>query len=255
MQLIIIASIHQPSTATFQLFDKLLLLSGGQTCYFGPVANIEGYFGNIGFEIPAYTNPAEHLLDLVSADFHGDSRETSQIQQAWSQAANNESTLSQINESTHTSDQEQQRRVLSPEELVSRRPGLISITLSLLHRSLIKSYRDVVAYGIRILMYMGLAIMMGTVWLRLSTSQESIQPFVNAIVRLLYPSFNTIYLGTDISGLDIVLRLSFHVLHGSSLCSSISRRSSNLYQRAREWAVWRDSIHHRQLSDRTALFM
>lgn len=31
-------------------------------------------------------------------------------------------------------------------------------------------------------MYMGLAIMMGTVWLRLSPNQEHIQPFVNAIV-------------------------------------------------------------------------
>ncbi|QKX61298.1 uncharacterized protein TRUGW13939_08446 [Talaromyces rugulosus] len=181
-KLIIIASIHQPSTATFQLFDKLLLLSGGQTCYSGPVASIESYFGDIGFEIPAYTNPAEHLLDLVSADFHGDSGETRQIQQAWSQAANNDSTLSKINKPIQNPDRQQQKNlILSAEELVSRRPGLISITFSLLHRSWIKSYRDVVAYGIRILMYMGLAIMMGTVWLRLSTSQESIQPFVNAI--------------------------------------------------------------------------
>ncbi|CRG87425.1 ABC transporter G family member 5 [Talaromyces islandicus] len=180
-KLIIIASIHQPSTTTFQLFDKLLLLSGGQTCYFGPVASIENYFGKIGFEIPAYTNPAEHLLDLVSYDFHGGSGKTIQIQKAWSQAANNDSTLSNINESIQNPEQQQQQRVLAAEELVSRRPGLISITLSLLHRSWIKSYRDVVAYGIRIFMYMGLAIMMGTVWLRLSTTQESIQPFVNAI--------------------------------------------------------------------------
>lgn len=35
------------------------------------------------------------------------------------------------------------------------RPGVPSITLSLLHRLFIKSYRDVVAYGIRIVMYMG----------------------------------------------------------------------------------------------------
>jgi hypothetical protein len=147
------------------------------------VASIESYFGDIGFGIPAYTNPAEHLLGLVSADFHGDSGKTSQIQQAWSQAANNDSTLSKINGPIQNPDQQQQKNlILSAEELVSRRPGLMSITFSLLHRSWIKSYRDVVAYGIRILMYIGLAVMMGTVWLRLSTSQESIQPFVNAIV-------------------------------------------------------------------------
>jgi len=29
-RLVVIASIHQPSTATFELFDKLVLLSGGK---------------------------------------------------------------------------------------------------------------------------------------------------------------------------------------------------------------------------------
>lgn len=51
----------------------------------------------------------------------------------------------------------------------------------LLHRSFIKSYRDVMAYGIRIAMYFGLAILMGTVFLRFNTQQEYIQPFTNAI--------------------------------------------------------------------------
>jgi len=41
-------------------------------------------------------------------------------------------------------------------------PSFAVIVLALLHRSFIKSYRDVVAYGIRFAMYTGLAIMMGT---------------------------------------------------------------------------------------------
>lgn len=56
-----------------------------------------------------------------------------------------------------------------------------SIVFTLIHRSFIKSYRDIVAYGLRIAMYLGLAIMMGTVWLRLSASQSNIQSFTNAI--------------------------------------------------------------------------
>ena len=59
--------------------------------------------------------------------------------------------------------------------------------LTLLHRSFVKGYRDLTAYWIRVAMYMGLAIMMGTVWLRLSTTQAHIQPFINAIVSL-FPS-------------------------------------------------------------------
>jgi hypothetical protein len=35
------------------------------------------------------------------------------------------------------------------------RPGPVKITTALLHRSFIKSYRDIVAYGIRIVMYLG----------------------------------------------------------------------------------------------------
>ena len=55
------------------------------------------------------------------------------------------------------------------------------VLMTLVHRAFVKSYRDVVAYGIRIAMYTGLAIMMGTVWLRLHTEQDDIQPFINAI--------------------------------------------------------------------------
>jgi len=36
-------------------------------------------------------------------------------------------------------------------------------------------------------MYTGLAIMMGTVWLRLGADQEHIQPFINTIVGPPYP--------------------------------------------------------------------
>lgn len=154
-QLIIIASIHQPSATTFELFDKLILLSRGKTCYFGPVENIKDYFNKTGHPIPAFTNPAEFLLDLVSADFASD-KETAQehlkrIQSAWTsseEAAAMESEIGRLVKSAEKGEQH-----LSTEGL--SRPALPLVILSLLHRSFIKSYRDVVAYGIRILMYLG----------------------------------------------------------------------------------------------------
>ncbi len=45
--LIVIASIHQPSTATFRLFDNVLLLSQGRTVYQGSVM-CEDYFKRAG---------------------------------------------------------------------------------------------------------------------------------------------------------------------------------------------------------------
>ncbi|PHH69070.1 hypothetical protein CDD82_98 [Ophiocordyceps australis] len=63
----------------------------------------------------------------------------------------------------------------------TNKPAKMSVTMTLMHRSFVKSYRDIVAYGIRLAMYTGLAVMMGTVWLRLDPTQASIQPLVNAI--------------------------------------------------------------------------
>ncbi|KAJ6134765.1 hypothetical protein N7523_001087 [Penicillium sp. IBT 18751x] len=179
--IIIIASIHQPSTTTFQLFDKLLLLSGGRTCFFGPVSNVDSYFMSIGHPIPINTNPAEYLLDIVSSDFGGAKEQAQQrvteIQNAWSNSIEAETINGQVSGQTRHAEKEAQR--ISTEDLA--RPSSLRIICALLHRSFIKSYRDVVAYGIRIVMYLGLAIMMGTVWLRLRPSQEYIQPYVNAI--------------------------------------------------------------------------
>ncbi|RAQ47403.1 ABC transporter [Aspergillus flavus] len=172
--LIIIASIHQPSTTTFQLFDNLLLLSGGKTCYYGPVSDVPSYFENIGCPIPSNTNPAEYLLDAVSSDFTVHEGQVEKIQTSWTQSAE----YAALSKQPQNPD-EKDIRTMSIDEL--SRPGIPRITMSLLHRLFIKSYRDVVAYGIRIVMYLGLAIMMGTVWLRLHTSQEYIQPFINAI--------------------------------------------------------------------------
>ncbi|CAI7657280.1 unnamed protein product [Penicillium pancosmium] len=179
--IIIIASIHQPSTTTFQLFDKLLLLSAGRTCYFGPLTGIDGYFREIGHPIPGSTNPAEFLLDIVSSDF-GNAKDVAQervqlIQHSWAQSMEADAISRQIFDRFSTAEKDEGR--VDVEDIA--RPGSIRITGALLHRSFIKSYRDVVAYGIRIVMYLGLAIMMGTVWLRLQPTQESIQPFVNAI--------------------------------------------------------------------------
>ncbi|OJZ91929.1 hypothetical protein ASPFODRAFT_121450 [Aspergillus luchuensis CBS 106.47] len=180
--LIIIASIHQPSTTTFQLFDKLLLLSSGKTCYFGPVTEVPTYFDSIGYPLPMNTNPAEFILDLVSSDFAGSTHAMSKdqvqrIHASWTESPNAAALTEQVSQRTVLS--EKQPAKFDMDEL--SRPGILSITLTLLHRSFIKSYRDVVAYGIRIVMYLGLAIMMGTVWLRLHTEQSYIQPFINAI--------------------------------------------------------------------------
>ncbi|EPS38778.1 hypothetical protein H072_7486 [Dactylellina haptotyla CBS 200.50] len=175
--LIVICSIHQPSTSTFNLFDTLYLLSRGKLCYAGPLTETSSYFSTLGYEIPHFYNPAEYLLDLINVDFAQDKtaaeEQLQKIQTSWQSSGS----LKQISEKIATCQEEKKEVVLEAQ----RTRSMMLLPFILLHRSFVKSYRDVFAYGVRIAMYLGLAIMMGTVWLRLSTHQDSIQPFVNAI--------------------------------------------------------------------------
>lgn len=187
LQLIVIASIHQPSTSTFNVFDKLLLLSGGKTHYFGPLRAVTPYYESIGHPVPVHMNPAEFLLDQVNVDFAPDKAEAQNqllaMQQSWAHSVMAEQLSNIIG--YNKSQQERAGAGAVEMEVAEKKPSFLSLVLTLLHRSFIKSHRDVVAYGVRMAMYLGLAIMMGTVWVRLRTEQEYIQPYINAIVGFL----------------------------------------------------------------------
>jgi hypothetical protein len=79
--------IHQPSTATFELFDKLLLLSSGKMYLSSLVSKVKLYFNSIGFAMPSQTNPVEFVLNLTNMDFNSDVQacqiRTTQIQNSW----------------------------------------------------------------------------------------------------------------------------------------------------------------------------
>ncbi|CDF34030.1 unnamed protein product [Chondrus crispus] len=65
----VIATIHQPSSQMFALFDHILLLAAGRVAYFGPPAKVVEYFQGIGFPFPTHAyNPADYILELVIDD-------------------------------------------------------------------------------------------------------------------------------------------------------------------------------------------
>lgn len=174
--LLVITSIHQPSTAIFVMFDRLLVLSQGSTVYNGLASDIEPYFSSCGFPLPLHTNPAEFIMTLVNVDF---------IQRSFDGDTPADVVLSSDARlrQEHAILQNIGRFDEKGHELVVAGGGssYLSILAALVGRALIKSYRDIIAYGIRIAMYTALAIMMGTIWLRLSPVQAHIQSFINAI--------------------------------------------------------------------------
>ena len=50
----VLCTIHQPSSECFHLFDKLMLLVGGKTVYFGGVVSAVDYFASAGHPAPLF---------------------------------------------------------------------------------------------------------------------------------------------------------------------------------------------------------
>ncbi|KAJ5776968.1 hypothetical protein N7520_000214, partial [Penicillium odoratum] len=68
----ILCTIHQPNSALFENFDRLLLLQrGGQCVYFGEIGYdsqiLRDYFSKNGADCPEDANPAEWMLDAIGA--------------------------------------------------------------------------------------------------------------------------------------------------------------------------------------------
>jgi ABC-type multidrug transport system ATPase subunit len=56
--LIIVCTIHQPSTKVYNGFDEVMIMSKGREAYTGPVTDASDYFGSIGYPLPLQMNPA-----------------------------------------------------------------------------------------------------------------------------------------------------------------------------------------------------
>ena len=64
----VIMSIHQPSSALFQSFDRVLYLAGGSAVYFGKPKNSLVYLKEHGMSCPDGYNAADHWMDLLVKD-------------------------------------------------------------------------------------------------------------------------------------------------------------------------------------------
>jgi len=65
-----VATLHQPRSSIWAHLDDVLILAPrGRVVYHGPRAAALAHFESLGHRCPPHTNPAEHLIDLVSTDF------------------------------------------------------------------------------------------------------------------------------------------------------------------------------------------
>ena len=63
---LVMSVIHQPRSSIFAMFDQLLLISEGQTIYYGDADQTVPYFESHGFPCPRLYNPGAFLSFVVS---------------------------------------------------------------------------------------------------------------------------------------------------------------------------------------------
>ncbi|XP_050505521.1 protein white isoform X3 [Diabrotica virgifera virgifera] len=62
----VICTIHQPSSELYVLFDKIMLMTEGITCFLGTREDADGFFITMGAGCPRNYNPADYFVKLLS---------------------------------------------------------------------------------------------------------------------------------------------------------------------------------------------
>ncbi|GMF37139.1 unnamed protein product [Phytophthora fragariaefolia] len=174
----VICTIHQPSSLVYEMFTNVVILTGGQTVYFGPRTKIINHFSSLGYNCPQYQDPVEYFIDLANTDFkgHGD---IVQLINGYASSAIAVHILSAIiNDATGT---------YTMKSMVFAKSSPSQQFWVLLHRNLLNSLRNPGIYWIRLVTYTILSFMVGTMYL--STNPKIV---ASDIVKLL--TYVNIYL-------------------------------------------------------------
>ena len=209
----VLATIHSPNWEIFDLFDRTILLARGQTMYNGSVDGVASYFESLGHPCPNFTNPADHMMGLVSTDFldpklGADSLrsveegriaapfipgstvaagDTETFAEAWkSRAAATPNIFHEVErKSTHHSDLTE----ATPAASITQTASLFSRTGTLTRRNFVNYARNVLAYGVRLAMYVGMGVLLATVWVNLAQTDSRLND------RLSVHFFSVAFLG------------------------------------------------------------
>ncbi|KXS17515.1 P-loop containing nucleoside triphosphate hydrolase protein [Gonapodya prolifera JEL478] len=167
--IIIVATIHQPSYETFSLFDRLLLLAEGKTVYFGTTANAFPFCEELGRPVPPHSNPADFMLELVNPVYFRSDNDDSAAQLAkhWAASPRHAGVANEIAVIANDT---------SGDEIARKGPTGSSFfkTYVLILRAILNYRRSFIAYGVRLGMYLGMGMMMALIWINLGNEQEKI---------------------------------------------------------------------------------
>eukprot|EP00257_Ricinus_communis_P012437 XP_002534703.3 ABC transporter G family member 13 [Ricinus communis] len=180
----------------FNMFDDLLLLSNGETVYFGEAKMAIKFFAEAGFPCPTRRNPSDHFLRCISSDFDIINEVLLRSQNL---CGNSESTSYSLNMrateirailidkyncselSNYTRRRIQEIAMMGGSVIESKKGSSASQWKQLWRltdRSFVNMYRDMGYYWLRIVLYVLVAICIGTLYFDMGKDDGAILPRV-----------------------------------------------------------------------------
>ncbi|KAI5592908.1 hypothetical protein BDE02_04G183500 [Populus trichocarpa] len=209
----LIFTIYQSSTEVFGLFDRICLLSNGNTLFFGETLACLQHFSNAGFPCPIMQSPSDHFLRAINTDFdriiamcknwqddHGD----------FSSVNMDTAVAIRTLEATYKSSADAAAVETMILKLTERegpllkskgKAGIATRVAVLTWRSLLVMSREWKYYWLRLILYMLLSLCIGTVFSGLRHSLSSVVTRVAAI--FVFVSFTSLL---SIAGVPALLK-------------------------------------------------
>jgi hypothetical protein len=139
----------------------VMLLSKGRVAYVGEASTACDYFDSIGYTLPPNTNPAEHFLDIVNADFSSN-EEVDRILDQWSLRLKNEESDVRSSPAAAAALEHRHSLVLDEGSLQHNIRHEIKV---MMHRHILLMRRDPVMYTGRIALFLIVNCIFGVVYI------------------------------------------------------------------------------------------
>ncbi|KAL8496560.1 hypothetical protein ACS0TY_020304 [Phlomoides rotata] len=198
----LIFTIYQSSTEVFGLFDRICLLSNGNTLFFGETLACLQHFSNAGFPCPIMQSPSDHFLRAINTDFD-------RIIAMCKNWQDDHGELSSVNMDTAVAIRTLEATYKSSADAAAVEAMIVRLTEKegpflkskgkancvskiavLTWRSLLIMSREWKYYWLRLILYMFLALCIGTVFSGLGHSLSSVGTRAGAI--FLFVSFTSL---------------------------------------------------------------
>lgn len=189
----VIFTMYQSSTEVFGLFDRICLLSNGNTLFFGETLACLQHFSNAGFPCPIMQSPSDHFLRAINTDFDriiAMCKNLQDDQGDFSSVSMDTAVAIRTLEATYRSSAES----ASVESMIAKltekegpylksrgRASDVTRIGILTWRSLLIMSRDWKYFWSRLVLYMLLALSIGTIFIDMGHSLSSVMVRVSAI--------------------------------------------------------------------------